>query len=75
MDWGGGRKKLEDEIDYGVGLYINARLGDQINIGDPLVTAYFNDKTKLEEMRARILKAYKISDNPPQLEPLIKEVI
>ena len=75
MDWGGGRKKLADEIDYGVGLYINAKLGDCINIGDPLVTAYFNDKTKLAEMRARILKAYEISDNPPQLEPLIKEII
>ncbi len=75
MDWGGGRKKLEDKIDYGVGLYIHAKLGDRINIGDPLVTAYFNDEIKLAEMRARILKAYEISDNPPQLEPLIKEVI
>ncbi len=72
MDWGGGRKKLEDKIDYGVGLYINAKLGDPIKIGDPLVTAYFNDETKLEEMRGRILKAYEISDNPPQLEPLIQ---
>ena len=75
MDWGGGRKKLEDKIDYGVGLYIHAKLGDRINIGDPLVTAYFNDEIKLAEMRERILKAYEISDNPPQLEPLIKEVI
>ncbi len=75
MDWGGGRKKLTDEIDYGVGLYINAKLGDPVNIGDPLVTAYFNDKTKLAEMSGRILKAYEISDNPPQLEPLIKEII
>jgi pyrimidine-nucleoside phosphorylase len=75
MDWGGGRKKLEDKIDYGVGLYIHAKLGDRINIGDPLITAYFNDENKLPEMRERILKAYEISDNPPQLEPLIKEII
>jgi pyrimidine-nucleoside phosphorylase len=75
MDWGGGRKKLEDKIDYGVGLYIHAKPGDRVNIGDPLVTAYFNDENKLVEMRSRILKAYEISDNPPQLEPLIKEVI
>ncbi len=75
MDWGGGRQKLEDPIDHTVGLYIHAKLGDHVNIGDPLVTAYFNDQTKREEMTARILKAYEISDNPPQLEPLIKEVI
>jgi pyrimidine-nucleoside phosphorylase len=75
MDWGGGRQKLEDPIDYAVGLYIHAKLGDRVNLGDPFVTAYFNDKEKLESMTARILNAYEISDNPPQLEPLIKEVI
>jgi pyrimidine-nucleoside phosphorylase len=75
MEWGGGRQRLEDPIDYAVGLQIHAKLGDRVNIGDPLVTAYFNDKTKRAEMAARILNAYEISDNPPQLEPLIKEVI
>ena len=72
MEWGGGRQKLEDPIDYAVGLNLHAKLGDRVNAGEPLVTAYFNDQTKREEMTARILKAYKIGDNPPQLEPLIK---
>lgn len=75
MEWGGGRQKLEDPIDYAVGLYIHAKLGDRISIGDPLVTAYFNDDSKLEEMKSRISNAYEISDNPPQLEPLVKEII
>ncbi len=75
MEWGGGRQKLEDPIDYAVGLYMHAKLGDRVKIGDSLVTAYFNDQTKRAEMTARILKAYEISDNPPQLEPLIKEII
>jgi pyrimidine-nucleoside phosphorylase len=75
MDWGGGRQKLEDPIDYAVGLYIHAKLGDRVNVGDPLVTAYFNDDTKREEMTARLRKAYEISDNPPQLEPLVKEIL
>jgi pyrimidine-nucleoside phosphorylase len=75
MDWGGGRAKLEDPIDYAVGLYIHAKLGDRVNTGDPLVTAYFNDQTKREEMTARLRKAYEISDNPPQLEPLVNEIV
>ena len=75
MDWGGGRQKLGDPIDYEVGLYIHAKLGDEIRAGDPLVTAYFNDDAKRAEMTTRILNAYEISDNPPQLEPLIKEII
>ncbi len=75
MDWGGGRQKLDDPIDNAVGLHIHAKLGDQLKAGEPLVTAYFNDKTKLEEMTARLRNAYEIGDNPPQLEPLIKEII
>ncbi len=75
MDWGGGRKKLTDQIDYAVGLYIHAKLGDRINIGDPLVTVYFNDESKLAEMTTRLHQAYKIGELPPQLEPLIKEIL
>lgn len=75
MEWGGGRQKLEDPIDYGVGLYLHAKLGDRVNVGDPLVTAYFNDQLKLEEMTARLRKAYEISDHAPQLEPLVKAVL
>lgn len=75
MDWGGGRAKLEDPIDPAVGLYIHAKLGDRVNVGDPLVTVYFNDDTKRDELTARILKAYKIGDNPPKLEPLILEIL
>ena len=75
MDLGGGRKRLADPIDYAVGLYIHAKLGDQIKPGDPLVTMYFNDQAKGEEMTARILKAYEICAEAPTLEPLIKEII
>ena len=75
MDWGGGRRKLEDPIDYAVGLYVQAKLGDQVRAGDPLLTAYFNDQTKLAEMTARLRNAYEISDNPPQLDPLVKEIL
>jgi pyrimidine-nucleoside phosphorylase len=75
MDWGGGRRRLEDKIDYGVGLYIHAKLGDEVKAGDPLVTAYFNDESKLEEMRARVVKAYRIEEAKPKLEPLIKAIM
>jgi thymidine phosphorylase len=75
MDWGGGRRKLEDEIDHAVGLRIHARIGDQVNAGDPLVTAYYNDESKFEEMSARLRAAYRIGDAAPLSEALIKAVI
>ncbi|MFN7946180.1 MAG: thymidine phosphorylase [Blastocatellia bacterium] len=75
MDWGGGRQRLEDAIDYGVGLFIHAKTGDRVNPGDPLVTAHYNDETKLPEMQTRLRAAYRIEENAPKPEPLIKAVI
>ena len=75
MDWGGGRLRLGDRIDYGVGLYVHAKLGDRVKTGDPLMTAYYNDPTKIDRMRKRIVEAYRIEDEPPPPTPLIKAEI
>jgi pyrimidine-nucleoside phosphorylase len=75
MDWGGGRRRLEDKIDYAVGLRLHARIGDQVGAGDPLLTAYYNDESKYEEMAARLRAAYRIEDVAQKSETLIKMVI
>ncbi|MGE0127850.1 MAG: thymidine phosphorylase [Blastocatellales bacterium] len=75
MDWGGGRRRLEDKIDHSVGLRLFAKLGDWVDAGDPLVMAYYNDESKFEEMDARLRAAYHIEEHAPQPEPLIKMVI
>jgi pyrimidine-nucleoside phosphorylase/thymidine phosphorylase len=75
MEWGGGRRRLEDPIDHSVGLEVRARLGDQIEPGSPLVIAHFNDEARWEEMAARLRAAYLVEDRAPVLEPLVKAVI
>jgi pyrimidine-nucleoside phosphorylase len=75
MDWGGGRRRLEDKIDYAVGLRLHAKIGDHVNAGDPLATAYYNDESKFEEMAARLRAAYGIEDVEQKPEALIKMVI
>jgi pyrimidine-nucleoside phosphorylase len=75
MDWGGGRRRLGDAIDYGVGLYIHAKLGDFVEAGAPLVTAHYNDAGKVDEMAARLKAAFALADEPPEPEPLIREII
>jgi pyrimidine-nucleoside phosphorylase len=75
MDWGGGRLRLEDKIDHSVGLSLHAKIGDQVDVGDPLVTAYYNDESKFEKMNARLSAAYRIEDAPPSSEALIKAMI
>ena len=75
MDWGGGRRRLEDRIDDSVGLRLHAKLGDQVRVGDPLATADYNDEGRYEEMRGRLRAAYTIEETAPNLEPLVKAVI
>jgi pyrimidine-nucleoside phosphorylase len=75
MDWGGGRRRLEDAIDHSIGLYMHAKLGDRVSAGDPIVTAHYNDESRFDEMEARLRAAYRVEDAEPGLEPLIKAII
>src|SRR5262245_38075722 len=75
MDWGGGRRRLEDKIDHAVGLRLHAKIGDRVDAADPLVTAHYNNESKFEEMEARLRVAYRIGESAPMSEPLIKAVV
>lgn len=75
MDWGGGRGRLEDRIDYGVGLEIHAKLGDAVVSGQPLVTAWYNDTRELDQMRMRMDAAWVISETPVPVPSLIRKII
>lgn len=39
---GSGREKIDDAIDYGVGVFLNKQVGDSVNEGDVLCTLYYN---------------------------------
>lgn len=75
MDWGGGRLQLGDRIDYGVGLEIHAPLGEKVAVGDPLVTAWYNDQSRADLMEARLKAAWEIAECPAPVPPLIREVL
>lgn len=72
---GGGRTRIEDVIDPGVGFASEARIGDEMKAGETLGLLYARDETQAEMTRARIRDAYTISDNPTSAPTLIKEVI
>ena len=75
---GGGRTRLEDEIDFQIGFVADVKHGDQIEAGDALGTLYCRDAAQVSTAGARILAAYTVGDAPPQEDApvkLIKEVI
>jgi thymidine phosphorylase len=40
VELGGGRKKVTDTIDYGVGMLFHKKLGAKVAIGEPIATLY-----------------------------------
>jgi len=71
---GAGRLKAGDIIDPIVGMRVNAKVGDKVNIGDSLVTVSYNPARPASEAElARILAAYTIGDDHRELGPLIIE--
>ncbi|MCB9539497.1 MAG: thymidine phosphorylase [Myxococcales bacterium] len=67
---GAGRAKKEDAIDPAVGLTIEARLGDRVAKGQPLVRVHHADRG-VDDALARLRAAYRIDDAPPTVGPLV----
>lgn len=72
---GGGRETKESEIDLSVGLILNKKYGDEVQVGDVLATIYANDREKLSEAKIRVQEAYWITRKKVEKRPLIKEVL
>lgn len=72
---GGGRETKESEIDLTVGVVLNKKRGDKVEVGDVLATIHANDKEKLVQAKKRLLDAYTIVEESIEKEPLIKSVI
>ena len=73
---GGGRMRVEDEIDFAVGYFARARVGQQVSAGEPLGLLYCRTGPQADAAAARIRAAYTVGEAAPnQVPELIKEVI
>ena len=73
---GGGRVRIDDEIDPTVGFVAEVKIGDRINAGEAIGVVYCREESKAREATQRIQAAYDVGEEL-QSEParLIKEVI
>jgi pyrimidine-nucleoside phosphorylase len=64
---GGGRQKKGDPIDYGVGVMVHAKVGDQVDAGTPVCTIYAASDAAAQGVIGEISGAYTIGDQavPP----------
>ena len=74
VELGGGRKRLEDKIDFSVGLEMLVRLGDEVQAGTPLVRLFAGDD-KVSQAAQQIRNAIDIADTTSEASPLILETL
>jgi pyrimidine-nucleoside phosphorylase len=72
---GGGREKKTDSIDYAVGIVHHKKVGDWAAAGERLLTIHANDPDKLAAAHARLLNAFRWSDEPVEIPPHTHKII
>jgi pyrimidine-nucleoside phosphorylase len=72
---GAGRAKPGDPVSANAGIEMHVKLGDEIKVGQPLVTLFADREEQLNEPEQMLLETMKIATDKPILNRLIREVI
>jgi pyrimidine-nucleoside phosphorylase len=72
---GGGRSKKTDSIDHSVGIIVHIKVGDRVEVGQPLVTIHAKNEADFKLAEGRILAAITWNDRPTEPLPLFYGVV
>lgn len=75
VDLGGGRQKKDDTIDHRVGILVEAKVGEQVDVGDILCVIHAADQAQVEHVASRIQRAYTIESEEKASLPVLYERI
>ena len=63
IELGGGRKQINDKIDFSVGYENVSAVGRAVDTSTPLVTVHYSSKEVFEKVKSRIQSCFEISDD------------
>ncbi|VAV83457.1 Pyrimidine-nucleoside phosphorylase, partial [hydrothermal vent metagenome] len=72
---GAGRETKESKIDFGAGIVLKKKIGDQVNKGDTLAMLYSNNDTTFARATEFMDLAYQMSQEKPLEKPLILKTV
>jgi pyrimidine-nucleoside phosphorylase len=72
---GAGRTRKGDPIDPSVGVVLAAKVGDEIEQGDALLTVHAHDRSSAQGACERLLAAYQLSKEPTEPPPLFHDIL
>ena len=71
MALGAGRAKVSDAVEYGSGILLHKDIGDYVEAGEALCTAFSNEAKLLQRYSENLLRAFSIGEEQVQKQPLI----
>lgn len=72
---GAGREKKTDAVDFAVGVVLNKKVGDKVEIGEKLLDIHANDNDKLKIAKEMLEQAFIIEEKIAEPEKLIHKII
>jgi pyrimidine-nucleoside phosphorylase len=75
MELGAGRETKESIIDLAVGIVLNKKRGDKVEIGEVLAYIHSNDENNIEKAKKDIITNIEISETLNREIPLIYDVV
>ncbi len=72
---GAGRTRPGDPVSAHAGIESHAKLGSKLETSQPMFTLFAEDEALLDEPFQMLQQTIRIEDRPPQLLPLIREVV
>jgi pyrimidine-nucleoside phosphorylase len=72
---GGGRDKVDDEIDPAVGIMISATVGDSVRAGDPIIRVQYRSAERLDDVLPLLMQSVHVAGEPPARVPLIVDEV
>ncbi|MEO5769823.1 MAG: thymidine phosphorylase [Polyangia bacterium] len=72
---GAGRLRKEDQVDAGVGVHLDRKVGEQVAVGDRLATVRFTDARRWAAARPLLQRAFAIGARTSRHQKLILETL
>ena len=74
VSMGGGRRRVQDQINHRAGVRVHARIGDTVERGEPILTAYFDGDGPVEYLKGLSAAVSIVGESVPRRPLIIKRL-
>jgi pyrimidine-nucleoside phosphorylase len=75
IELGAGRMKIDDAVDPKAGVLLRKKLGDRVEVGEPLARLFTDDRSAADRVRRALGGCFALSPLPPVLPPRVSLMV